>query len=195
MVYDEGMYVAVLLGHLVALLFAFCGVVNLFYLDFSQEMGAHAFFLQLAQAAWPLAVGTGLYVLVQAAMLLERLVIVSENPAVPEAEKKSVRSEGKKSSRAEAALQPGPLPAAQVVRRPFGDAAAQPSSVSSARPAAVQAHAPAGAPVAVPQPVVTTPPVLPAAPEEKKQAEVPAPEKKTVPEPPAEQGPRFFKLN
>ena len=192
--YDEGMYVAVLLGHLVALLFAFCGVVNLFYLDFSQEMGAHAFFLQLAQAAWPLAVGTGLYVLVQAAMLLERLVIVSENPAVPEAEKKSVRSEGKKSSRAEAALQPGPLPAAQVVRRPFGDAA-QPSSVSSARPAAVQAHAPAGAPVAVPQPVVTTPPVLPAAPEEKKQAEVPAPEKKTVPEPPAEQGPRFFKLN
>ena len=188
------MYVAVLLGHLVALLFAFCGVVNLFYLDFSQEMGAHAFFLQLAQAAWPLAVGTGLYVLVQAAMLLERLVIVSENPAVPEAEKKSVRSEGKKSSRAEAALQPGPLPAAQVVRRPCGDAA-QPSSVSSARPAAVQAHAPAGAPVAVPQPVVTTPPVLPAAPEEKKQAEVPAPEKKTVPEPPAEQGPRFFKLN
>ena len=194
MVYDEGMYVAVLLGHLVALLFAFCGVVNLFYLDFSQEMGAHAFFLQLAQAAWPLAVGTGLYVLVQAAMLLERLVIVSENPAVSEAEKKSVRSEGKKSSRAEAALQPGPLPAAQVVRRPFGDAA-QPSSVSSARPAAVQAHAPAGAPVAVPQPVVTTPPVLPAAPEEKKQAEVPAPEEKTVPEPPAEQGPRFFKLN
>lgn len=188
------MYVAVLLGHLVALLFAFCGVVNLFYLDFSQEMGAHAFFVQLAQAAWPLAVGTGLYVLVQAAMLLERLVIVSENPAVPEAEKKSVRSEGKKSSRAEAALQPGPLPAAQVVRHPFGDAA-QPSSVSSARPAAVQAHAPAGAPVAVPQPVVTTPPVLPAAPEEKKQAEVPAPEKKTVPEPPAEQGPRFFKLN
>lgn len=192
--YDEGMYVAVLLGHLVALLFAFCGVVNLFYLDFSQEMGAHAFFVQLAQAAWPLAVGTGLYVLVQAAMLLERLVIVSENPAVPEAEKKSVRSEGKKSSRAEAALQPGPLPAAQVVRNPFGDAARQ-SSVSSARPAAVQAHAPAGAPVAVPQSVVTTPPVLPAAPEEKKQAEVPAPEKKTVPEPPAEQGPRFFKLN
>ncbi|MCI7699742.1 MAG: hypothetical protein MSQ05_10190 [Akkermansia sp.] len=188
------MYVAVLLGHLVALLFAFCGVVNLFYLDFSQEMGAHAFFVQLAQAAWPLAVGTGLYVLVQAAMLLERLVIVSENPAVPEAEKKSARSEGKKSSRAEAALQPGPLPAAQVVRRPFGDAA-QPSSVSSARPAAVQAHAPEGAPVAVPQPVVTTPPVLPAAPEEKKQAEVPSPEKNKVPEPPAEQGPRFFKLN
>ena len=45
-----GMYIAVLVGHLVALLCAFCGVVNLCYLDFDRAIGVQGFFGQLALA-------------------------------------------------------------------------------------------------------------------------------------------------
>ncbi len=169
MVYDVGMYIAVLVGHLVALLFAFCGVVNLCYLDFDRSMGVQVFFAQLALAAWPLAVGTVIYVLVQAAMLVERLVIYTENPpAGAEAAPKSGKGGAKNGGRAET-LQPGPVPAAQVVGR---RAATEPAAKSAGH---------------------TAPPALPEMPAEQ-PVKQPAPEAKPA-EPQKEEGPHYFKLN
>lgn len=168
MVYDVGMYIAVLVGHLVALLFAFCGVVNLCYLDFDRSMGVQVFFAQLAVAAWPLAVGTAIYVLVQAAMLVERLVIYTENPPASAEAPKGGKGTAKNGGRAES-LQPGPVPAAQVVGR---RAAAEPAAKSAGH---------------------TAPPALPEMPAEQPEKQ-PAPAAKPE-EPKQEEGPHYFKLN
>ncbi|MGN0874325.1 MAG: hypothetical protein ACI4OZ_03960 [Akkermansia sp.] len=162
------MYIAVLVGHLVALLFAFCGVVNLCYLDFDRSMGVQVFFAQLAVAAWPLAVGTAIYVLVQAAMLVERLVIYTENPPASAEVPKGGKGTAKNGGRAES-LQPGPVPAAQVVGR---HAAAEPAAKSTGRSA---------------------PPALPEMPAEQPEKQ-PAPAAKPA-EPKQEEGPHYFKLN
>ena len=162
------MYIAVLVGHLGALLFAFCGVVNLCYLDFDRSMGVQVFFAQLAVAAWPLAVGTAIYVLVQAAMLVERLVIYTENPPASADAPKGGKGTAKNGGRAES-LQPGPVPAAQVVGR---RAATEPAAKSVGHTA----------PPALPE--------MPAEQPEKQPAPAPKPE-----EPKQEEGPHYFKLN
>ena len=162
------MYIAVLVGHLVALLFAFCGVMNLCYLDFDRSIGVQGFFGQLALAAWPLAVGTAIYVLVQAAMLVERLVIYTENPPASAEAPKGGKGTAKNGGRAES-LQPGPVPAAQVVGR---RAAAEPAAKSAGH---------------------TAPPALPEMPAEQPEKQ-PAPAAKPA-EPKQEEGPHYFKLN
>ena len=162
------MYIAVLVGHLVALLFAFCGVMNLCYLDFDRAIGVQGFFGQLALAAWPLAVGTAIYVLVQAAMLVERLVIYTENPPASAEAPKGGKGTAKNGGRAES-LQPGPVPAAQVVGR---RAAAEPAAKSAGH---------------------TAPPALPEMPAEQPEKQ-PAPAAKPA-EPKQEEGPHYFKLN
>ena len=163
-----GMYIAVLVGHLVALLFAFCGVVNLCYLDFDRAIGVQGFFAQLAVAAWPLAVGTAIYVLVQAAMWVERLVIYTENPPASADAPKGGKGTAKNGGRAES-LQPGPVPAAQVVGR---RAATEPAAKSAGH---------------------TAPPALPEMPAEQPEKQ-PAPAAKPA-EPKQEEGPHYFKLN
>lgn len=72
------MFIAVIAGYLVAALFAFCGLASIIIAisSMSQGMGAQLFLTGLCQAAWPLAVGVGIYLLTQIAIMLERQGII-----------------------------------------------------------------------------------------------------------------------
>lgn len=69
------MFVAVILGNVVAALFAFLGVGQVIcYLSAeARPAGAAAFMFGLSVAAWPLAVAVVIYLLVQVACWLEKL--------------------------------------------------------------------------------------------------------------------------
>ncbi len=70
------MFVVVIVAHLLAVLFSFCGVVMLAgVLSGPTFNSAAAFTLTLAAAAWPLAVAAVIELLVQIACMLEKLLL------------------------------------------------------------------------------------------------------------------------
>ncbi|MBR3925704.1 MAG: hypothetical protein IKJ58_02965 [Akkermansia sp.] len=75
------MLLALIAGYLVSVLFAFCGVVNTacVLIDAENGMGAHAFFNELALAAWPLAVGTIVYLLTRILYTLRQQQIIQQD--------------------------------------------------------------------------------------------------------------------
>lgn len=82
------MFLAVIMGYIVAALFSFCGIANAVYFlqTIYPEMGYEAFLSGLAFALWPLAVGTASFLLVQIAILIEKQCILTEarqNAATP----------------------------------------------------------------------------------------------------------------
>ena len=79
------MYIAVIVGRVVAALFAFCGVVNILAYagGVTKAMGYMNFIHGLAEAAWPLAVGITIWILVEAVLHLEKLVFHADSSAVP----------------------------------------------------------------------------------------------------------------
>lgn len=79
------MYIAVIFGRVVAALFAFCGVVNIITVvgAMTRTMGYSNFIHGLAEAAWPLAVGITIWILVEAILHLEKLVFHADTAAVP----------------------------------------------------------------------------------------------------------------
>lgn len=78
------MFVALIAGYLVATLFAFCGIVNIycFISELPQGAGAAVFSNGLVAAAWPLAVAAVVFLLTQIANLLEVQKIMALNAAV-----------------------------------------------------------------------------------------------------------------
>ncbi len=99
------MFLAVILGYLVAALFAFCGIANIciFLSSAKQGMGAQHFIEELSLAAWPLAVAAIVYLLTQLAILLEQQSIVAVDL---ETEKDSPHSK-----ETDVPKRPAPLPA------------------------------------------------------------------------------------
>ena len=79
------MYIAVIVGRVVAALFAFCGVVNILVYagGVTKAMGYMHFIGGLAEAAWPLAVGITIWILVEAILHLEKLVFHADSNAIP----------------------------------------------------------------------------------------------------------------
>lgn len=70
------MFVAVIVGNLLAVLFAFCGIVNVCsYIVGDKAASAASFAFGLAVSSWPLAVAGMIYLLVQIACLLEKLCL------------------------------------------------------------------------------------------------------------------------
>lgn len=68
------MFVAVIVGNLLAVLFAFCGIVCVGgYVCGDKAASSAAFAQGLAESAWPLGVAGSIYLLVQIACLLEKL--------------------------------------------------------------------------------------------------------------------------
>lgn len=99
------MFLAVILGYLVAALFAFCGIANIcmFLSSAKQGMGAQLFIGGLSLAAWPLAVAAIVYLLTQLAILLEQQGIIAAN-----SETETDSPHGKEDA---APKRPAPLPA------------------------------------------------------------------------------------
>ena len=79
------MYIAVIVGRVVAALFAFCGVVNILAYagGVTKAMGYMNFIRGLAEAAWPLAAGITIWILVEAVLHLEKLVFHADSAAIP----------------------------------------------------------------------------------------------------------------
>ncbi len=75
------MLLALIAGYLVSVLFAFCGVVNTACVLISAEkgMGSRDFFNELVLAAWPLAVGTVVYLLTRILYTLRQQQIVQQD--------------------------------------------------------------------------------------------------------------------
>ena len=127
------MYIAVILGRVVAALFAFCGVVNILAHvgNMTKTMGYPNFIHGLAVAAWPLAVGTVIWILVEAVLHLEKLVFHADSAAVPVTlPRKKAKRPNKESTptyfNAPPVSQPVPAPARADIRpapAPAGDAA------------------------------------------------------------------------
>ncbi len=122
------MFIAVIAGYLVAALFAFCGLASIIIAisSMSQGMGAQLFLTGLCQAAWPLAVGVGIYLLTQIAIMLERqgIIISDMDEQEAPADKKSQDATPKR---------PAPLPSGSYFHtdsapRAPRPAAKQPSS-------------------------------------------------------------------
>ena len=82
------MFFVVILGHLLAVLFGFCGVVSLGSLLSGPTFdSAGAFTMALAVASWPLAVAGIIELLVQIACMMEKQMLpglVGSTGAVPE---------------------------------------------------------------------------------------------------------------
>ncbi len=67
------MFIAVIVGNLLAVLFAFCGIVSVGGYVLGDKAASSAAFAQgLAISAWPLGVAGTIYLLVQIACLLEK---------------------------------------------------------------------------------------------------------------------------
>ena len=83
------MFIATIAGYLIATLFAFCGIVNIWHVfaDSSTISTASDFVNTLAMAAWPLAVAVVVFMLTQMAGLLQKqnilLSCLSQTPATP----------------------------------------------------------------------------------------------------------------
>ena len=79
------MYIAVIFGRVVAALMAFCGVVNIISHvgGMTRELGYTNFIHGLAEAAWPLAAGIAIWILVEAVLHLEKLVFHADAAAIP----------------------------------------------------------------------------------------------------------------
>lgn len=72
------MFLAAIAGYLVAVLFAFCGIVNIAtFLSEPETITSHTEFTNgLVQAGWPLAVGVAVWLLTEIAGMLTRQSIV-----------------------------------------------------------------------------------------------------------------------
>lgn len=160
------MFLAVIMGYVVAAVFLFCGIANviIYMQGIQQTMTATAFVNGLALAMWPLAIAAAVFLLTQIAILLERQCIVAENPAIAPAPvpatSSQVRTKGKKST----GLSNLPLPDPPRQDFPQGKPApaattlpARPSSSSLREAAAAAAMAAAAAASAPGSPTPTRP--------------------------------------
>lgn len=152
------MFLAVIMGYMVAAVFLFCGIANviIYMQGIQQAMTATAFVNGLAMAMWPLAIAAAVFLLTQIAILLERQCIVAENPAIAPspvpAPSSPVRTKGKSTG-----LSNLPLPDPPRPNFPQGNPApaastlpARPSSSSSLREAAAAAAIAAAAAASAP---------------------------------------------
>lgn len=78
------MWIAVIFGYLVSVLFAFCGVVKTIAVVQSIEKfdDYPAFLSTLSLEAWPLAVGMALFLLTQIAIQSEKAALTASKPLV-----------------------------------------------------------------------------------------------------------------
>lgn len=84
------MFYVVIIGHLLAVLFGFCGVVSLgSLLSGSTFDSAGAFTMALANASWPLAVAGIIELLIQIACMVEKLMLPGAVGAVGPAPEKA----------------------------------------------------------------------------------------------------------
>ena len=140
------MYIAVIFGRVVAALMAFCGVVNIFahFGGMTRGMGYMNFIHGLAEAAWPLAAGITIWILVEALLHLEKLVFHADAAAVPVTlPRKKQKTSGKPA--AEPTYFNAP-PVMQPVAAPAGNGP-KPATRAAEPQAAEQAETPAVKPI------------------------------------------------
>lgn len=127
------MYIAVIFGRVVAALFSFCGVVNIITVvgAMTRTMGYSNFIRGLAEAAWPLAVGITIWILVEAILHLEKLVFHADTAAVPVTLPRKKQKAPAKQAAAPAYFNAPPV--TQPVAAPAGHA---PAPVAAPAPAA-----------------------------------------------------------
>lgn len=103
------MFIVVIVAHLVAVLFSFCGVVQVgAFISGPTYSSAGAFASALSIAAWPIAVAVAVEILIQIACMLEKLLIsrasVASVDAMPKKSKAQTAAKQQREQTSEAGM-------------------------------------------------------------------------------------------